>query len=97
MSKANQRRNQAQSALVRRWSATKISDSSESSDNKYQTDIDDEEISSKIELLLSDIGDLAKMCKSKCNTKYLSILLYMSLRFFNIKCSSGRYPRFLNS
>ena len=25
------------------------------------------------------------MCKSKCDTKYLSTLLYMSLRYFNIR------------
>ena len=34
---------------------------------------------------LIDIGDLAEMCKSKCDTKYLSTLLYMSLRYFNVK------------
>ncbi|CAF4803699.1 unnamed protein product [Rotaria sp. Silwood2] len=48
-------------------------------------DIDDKELSFNEKFFLTDIGDLAEMCKSKCNTKYLSILLYMSLRYFNIK------------
>jgi hypothetical protein len=48
-------------------------------------DIDDEESTFNEKLLVTDIGDLAEMCKSKCGTKYLSTLLYMSLRFFNIK------------
>ncbi|CAF0899532.1 unnamed protein product [Didymodactylos carnosus] len=62
-----------------------ISDPSDSSDDEYQMDIDDEELSFKDKLLVTDIGDLAEMCKSKCDTKYLSTLLYMSLRFLNIK------------
>jgi hypothetical protein len=48
-------------------------------------DIDDNELNFKEILFLTDIGDLAEMCKSKCETKYLSTLLYMSLRFFDIK------------
>jgi hypothetical protein len=48
-------------------------------------DIDDNKLNFNEKLLLTDIGDLAKMCKSKCGTKYLNTLLYMSLRFFEIK------------
>ncbi len=48
-------------------------------------DIDDQELSFSEKLLLTDIGDLGEMCKSKCATKYLSTLLHMSLRSFNIK------------
>ena len=45
---------------------------------------DDEELSFKDKLLLIGIGDLAEICKTKCDIKYLGTLLYMSLRFFNI-------------
>ncbi|CAF1431798.1 unnamed protein product [Didymodactylos carnosus] len=68
-----------------RGSDVKISDASDSSDDEYQMDIDDEELSFKDKLLVTDISDLTEMCKSKCDTKYLSTLLYMSLRFFKIK------------
>ncbi|CAF1152685.1 unnamed protein product, partial [Didymodactylos carnosus] len=71
--------------LTRRWSNVKISNTSDSSDYEYRMDIDDEELNFKDRLLLTDIGDFAEMCKSKCDTKYLSTLLYMSLRFFDIK------------
>ncbi|CAF2158985.1 unnamed protein product [Rotaria magnacalcarata] len=47
--------------------------------------IDDNEVNFNEKLLLTDIDDLPEMCKSKCSAKYLSTLLYMSLRFFNIK------------
>ncbi|CAF1291834.1 unnamed protein product, partial [Didymodactylos carnosus] len=57
----------------------------DSSDDEYRMDIDDEELNFKDKLLLTDISDLAEMCKSKCDIKYLSTLLYMLLRFFNIK------------
>ncbi|CAF1323173.1 unnamed protein product [Rotaria sp. Silwood1] len=48
-------------------------------------DIDDQGVAFNEKVLLSDIVDLAEICKSKCDTKYLTTLLYMSLRFFNIK------------
>ncbi|CAF3861221.1 unnamed protein product, partial [Rotaria sp. Silwood1] len=48
-------------------------------------DVDDKELNFGEKLLLTDIGDLAEMCKSKCGTKYLSTLLYMTLRHFDIK------------
>jgi hypothetical protein len=64
---------------------TNTSDSRDSSDSEYRMDTDDIELDFSKEQLLTDIGDLAEMCKSKCGTKYLSTLLYMSLRSFNIK------------
>ncbi|CAF1106297.1 unnamed protein product, partial [Didymodactylos carnosus] len=48
--------------LTRRWPNVKISDSSDSSDNEYRMDIDDEELNFNDKLLLTDIGDLAEMC-----------------------------------
>ncbi len=62
-----------------------ISDSVDSSSDEYSMDIDDQELSFSEKLSLTDIGDLGEMCKSKCGTKYRSTLLYMSLRFINIK------------
>jgi hypothetical protein len=85
MPKANKRKSQSHSASVRRWSNTTISDPVDSSSYEYSMDIDDERLSFSEKLLVTDIGDLAEMSKSKCGTKYLSTLLYMSLRFFNIK------------
>ncbi|CAF3013536.1 unnamed protein product [Rotaria sp. Silwood2] len=61
------------------------SGSRDSSDSEYRMDTDDIELDFSEEQLLTDIGDLAEMCKSKCGTKYLSTLLYMSLRFLKIK------------
>ncbi|CAF4615510.1 unnamed protein product, partial [Didymodactylos carnosus] len=58
---------------------------SDSSGDEYVMDIDAEELNFNDKILLNDIGDLAEMCKLKCETKYLSTLVYMSLRFFDIK------------
>ncbi|CAF1532634.1 unnamed protein product, partial [Adineta steineri] len=33
---------------------------------------------------IGDISDLFELCKAQCPPKYLSVLLYMSLRHFNI-------------
>jgi len=85
MPKLSKRRSQSKTAKVGRRQNTKISDSSDSSSDEYSMDIDDQELSFNEKLLLNDIGDLAEMCKSKCDTKYLSVLLYMSLRYFNLK------------
>ena len=84
MPKLNKRRSQSRSAKSDQRRNTKTWDTSDSSNDEYQMDIDDEELAFSEKILLTDIGDLAEMCKSKCGTKYLSTLLYMSLRFFNI-------------
>ncbi|CAF3154222.1 unnamed protein product [Rotaria sp. Silwood2] len=85
MPKPNKRRSKGQNAVGRRWSSVQVSSSNESSNEEYSMDIDDKELPFNEKLFLIDIGDLAEMCKSKCDTKYLSTLLYMSLRYFNIK------------
>ncbi|CAF4402376.1 unnamed protein product, partial [Didymodactylos carnosus] len=85
MPRVSRRRSQRQNASSRRSSNTKISDPSDSSGDEYVMDIDAEELSFNEKILLTDIGDLAEMCKLKCGTKYLSTLVYMSLRFFHIK------------
>lgn len=81
----SKRRSHSQNASARRWSNTKIPDPTDSSSDEYTMDVDDQELPFSEKLFLTDIGDVAEMCKSKCDTKYLSTLLYMSLRFFDIK------------
>ena len=74
-----------QGASAHRWLSVEVLSSSEASNEEYSMDIDDKELCFNEKLFLIDIGDLAKMCKSKCDTKYLSTLLCMSLRYFNIR------------
>ena len=62
-----------------------VSESSDSSYDESGMDIDDARSSFKDKYSLIEIGDMVEMCKSKCGTKYLSTLLYMSLRFFDSK------------
>ena len=86
MPRRTKRKGQLQAARACRDTNVKVSDGSESSDDEYAMDIDDdEELIFKQKLFPTDIGDLAEICKSKCDVKYLSTLLYMSLRFFNVK------------
>ena len=89
MPRTSRRKSQLHGARACRRSSMQTSDSSCTSDDEYRMDADDEESNFKEKILLTDIGDLAEMCKTKCDTKYLSTLLYMSLRFFNI---NGKIP-----
>ncbi|CAF4315402.1 unnamed protein product [Rotaria sp. Silwood2] len=81
----SKRRSHSQVASTHRWSNTKISDPDDSSGDEYSMEIDDQELTFNEKLSLTNIGDLAEMCKSKCDIKHISTLLYMSLRYFNIK------------
>ena len=74
-----------QNALSKRWLSVEFSFSSESLNEEYKIDTDDEAVAFSEKLLLNDIGDLPEICQSKCDTKYLTTLLYISLRYFNIK------------
>jgi hypothetical protein len=85
MPRANKSKSKVQSASAHRWTNANVSSSSDSSNEEYSMDIDDQELSFNEKLFLTDIGDIAEMCKSKCDMKYLSTLLYMSLRYFGIK------------
>ena len=85
MFKPKKSNRKVQSALAHRWPSVEASSSSESSNEGYSMDIDDKELHFNEKIFLIDISDLAEMCKSKCDTKYLSTLLYMSLRYFNVK------------
>lgn len=85
MPKPKRSQSKVRSASAHRWASVNVPSSSESSNDEYSMDVDDPELSFNEKLLTTDIGDLAEMCKSKCDIKYLSTLLYMSLRYFNIK------------
>ena len=80
----SKRKSQLYVAKASRETNVQISDSRNSSGDEYRMSVDDEELNFKDKLLLTDIGDLAEMCPTKSDIKYLSTLLYMSLRFFNI-------------
>ena len=54
-----------------------FSSSSESSNGEYKIDTDDETTVFSEKVLLIDIGDLAEICKPKCDTKYLTTLLHV--------------------
>lgn len=84
MPKLSKKRSKVRIALARRWSSVASSASSGSGNEAYRMDIDDNKVPFHEKLLLSDIGDLAEICKSKCDVKYLTTLLYMSLRYLNI-------------
>jgi hypothetical protein len=85
MPKSSKSKSKVQKASAQRWSKEKTLSSSNSSDEDYSMDVDEPELTFSEKLCLNDIGDLAEMCKSKCDSKYLSTFLYMSLRYFNIK------------
>ncbi|CAF4183658.1 unnamed protein product [Rotaria sordida] len=85
MPPARKQKSHLQNASARRLSNTKIPDPFDSSDDEYTMDVDDQELPFNEKLLLTNIGDLAEMCKSKCDAKYLSTLLYISFRFLDVK------------
>ena len=40
----------------------------------------------KDKIKIPDIGDIYELCKTYCNTRYLSVLIYLTLGHFNIRC-----------
>ena len=77
------------SAVRKRWSPE---GHSLSDDSVYSMDIssDDElklnDLNLKDKIKISDIADIYELCKTYCNTRYLSVLIYLTLRHFNITC-----------
>ena len=63
-----------------------------SNDSVYSMDIssDDElklnDLNLKDKIKIFDFGDIYELCKTYCNTRYLSFLIYLTLRHFNIEC-----------
>ena len=78
MAKRSKQRSHSQTVAARRWSNTNVSDSNDSASDESSADIDDQELTLSEKVSLTDIGDLAEICKSKCGTKYISVSLYMS-------------------
>ena len=85
MPKLNRRKAHSRSASARRWENATIPSPADFSNEEYHVDVDNSELNFMQKLTLSNIEDLAEMCRLKCSTKYLSVLLYMSLRYFKIK------------
>ncbi|CAF0880491.1 unnamed protein product [Rotaria sp. Silwood1] len=46
---------------------------------------DQEPLNFKHKVILNDISDIFELCKSKCPTKYSSVLLFMTMRYFGVK------------
>ena len=74
-------------AIQRRWSIDCSEDSSDivAHDDKYiigEDDVDNERLDFSKESIMYDINDLLSFCKQNFDTHYLSVLLYISLRYF---------------
>ena len=62
-----------------------MSVSSSSSDDDYRMELDDKEVNFKDICSTTEIGDPVEICKSNCDVKCISTLLYMSLLFFDVR------------
>ena len=77
------------SAIQKCWSPESHS---LSDDSVYSMGIssDDElklnDLNLKDKIKISDSADIYEFCKTYCNTRYLSVLTYLTLRHFNITC-----------
>ncbi|CAF4434152.1 unnamed protein product, partial [Didymodactylos carnosus] len=49
-----------------------------------EDDTEANDLDFKDKIQTSDIGDLFQLCNNQCNTRYLSVLLYLTLRRFNL-------------
>ncbi|CAF1655109.1 unnamed protein product, partial [Adineta ricciae] len=91
MPKTNRRTTQSRSASAHRWENARIPSPPDVPNDDYHVDVDvnvnvdNLKLNFMEKLTLLNIEDLAEMCRLKCNTKYLSVLLYMPLRYFKIK------------
>ncbi|CAF1438458.1 unnamed protein product [Rotaria sordida] len=65
--------------------STETLKSEESSDDDLMDTSDDDGINWTDHFVINDIGDLFEMCKEQCNSRKLSVLLYMTLMHFNIR------------
>ena len=85
MPRPNRRRTQSRNASARRWKNATIPSPPDIPDEEYHADVENLELSFMQKLTLSNIQDLVEMCRLKWSTKYISVLLYMSLRYFKIQ------------
>jgi hypothetical protein len=91
MPKQSRRCSHCNSLIQRRYSQESLnteSDSSESNE-ELQMEVDasenQEPLDFKDKVILKDMSDLFELCKSKCPTKYISVLLYMAMSHFGVK------------
>ncbi|CAF1524679.1 unnamed protein product [Adineta ricciae] len=82
MPKPNRRTLQSRSASARRGENATIPSPSDFPNDDYHMEVDNLKLDFMEKLTLSSIEDLAEMCRLQCDRKYLSVLLYMSLRYF---------------
>ncbi|CAF3485177.1 unnamed protein product [Rotaria socialis] len=89
MAPKSRRQLYAANAAQKRWSPERDSSSDE---DIYLMDIStDDELNLnysnlKDRINVSDIADIYELCKTYCSTRYLSVLMYLTLRHFNISC-----------
>ncbi|CAF4201909.1 unnamed protein product, partial [Rotaria sordida] len=91
MPKPSRRRSHCKSLIQRRYSQESVnteSDSSESNE-ELQMEVDASEnkepLDFKNRVNRNDMSDLFELCQSKCPRKYISVLLYMTMRYFGVK------------
>ncbi|CAF1048718.1 unnamed protein product [Didymodactylos carnosus] len=91
MPKRFRRRSQCNSLNQRRYSQESLNTESGSSASdeelqmEFETNEDQQPLNFNDKVILKDISDLFELCKSKCPSKYISVLLYMSMRHFGVK------------
>ncbi|CAF0925508.1 unnamed protein product [Didymodactylos carnosus] len=91
MPKPSRRRSHCKSLIQRRYSQESVnteSDSSESNEElQMQVDASEnkEPLDFKNRVNRNDMSDLFELCQSKCPRKYISVLLYMTMRYFGVK------------
>ena len=88
MPKVKKQRQHMIGAIQRCWSIDCFEDSSDigAHDDEYiivEDDVDNERIDFSKESTMDDINDLFSFCKQNLDTRYLSVLLYISLRHFD--------------
>jgi hypothetical protein len=91
MPKPSRRRSHCVSLNERRYSQESLNTGSNSSHSveelHMEVDVreDQEPLDFNDKVILKDISDLFELCKSKYSTKYISVLLFMTMRYFGVK------------
>jgi hypothetical protein len=90
MPRISKRQTHSRSSIFDRWSNENVLSESEASseddskmDADFKADSDDEGYFRE-KFDVDDIGDLLELCQQQGNLKKISLLLYMTLRYFNI-------------
>ncbi|CAF1419810.1 unnamed protein product [Rotaria sordida] len=63
---------------------TESSSESDEEEMKINEDSSDTLMKFKDKVTLHEISDIFELCKNKCNSKFISVLIYMTLRYFDI-------------